>query len=68
MKTRSVVHDIYTNFDEHPILEVRANLLDILKAFDKVRHEGLLFKLEHIGISGNLLSLLKKFFLSNIFQ
>ena len=32
-----------------------------------ILHEGLLFKLEHIGISGNLLSLLKSF-LSNRFQ
>ena len=46
---------------------MRANFLDISKAFDKVWHEGLLFKLEHIGISGNLLSLLKSF-LSNRFQ
>ena len=46
---------------------MRANFLDILKAFDKVWHEGLLFKLECIGISGNLLSLLKSF-LSNRFQ
>ena len=42
--------------------EVRANVLNILNAFDKVWHEGLLFKLERIGISGNLLSLLKSFF------
>ena len=48
-------------------LQMRANFLDILKAFDKVWHEGLLFKLERIGISGNLLSLLKSF-LSNRFQ
>ena len=46
---------------------MRANFLDISKAFDKVWHEGLLFKLEHIGISGNLLSLLKSF-LNNRFQ
>ena len=52
--------------DQQPILEMRANFLDILKAFDKMWHQGLLFKLEHIGISGNLLSLLKSF-LSNIF-
>ena len=46
---------------------MRANFLDISKAFDKVWHEGLIFKLEHIGISGNLLSLLKSF-LNNWFQ
>ena len=63
----SIVHDIYANFDQNPTLEMRANFLDISKAFDKVWHEGLLFKLERIGISGNLLSLLKSF-LSNRFQ
>ena len=63
----SIVHDIYANFDQHPTLEMRANFLDISKAFDKVWHEGLIFKLELIGISGNLLSLLKSF-LSNSFQ
>ena len=46
---------------------MRANVLDISKAFDKVCHKGLLFKLERIGISGDLLSLLKSF-LSNRFQ
>ena len=63
----SIVHDIYANFYQHPTLEVRANLLDISKAFDKMWHKGLLFKFEHIGISGNLLSLLESF-LSNRFQ
>ena len=38
---------------------MRANFLDILKAFDKEWHEGLLFKFERLGIEGNLLSLLK---------
>ena len=46
---------------------MRANFLDISKALDKVWHEGLLFKVERIGISGNLLSLLRSF-LSNRFQ
>ena len=78
----SIVHDIYANFYQHPTLEVRANLLDISKSFDKslissflsnrplrvvLWHKGLLFKFEHIGISGNLLSLLESF-LSNRFQ
>ena len=62
-----IAHDIYASFDQNPTLEVRANFLDISKAFDKVWHEGLIFKLEHIGISGNLLSLLKSF-LNNRFQ
>ena len=57
----SIIHDIYANFDQHPTLEMSANVLDISKVFDKVWHEGLLFKLEHIGISGNLVSLLNRF-------
>ena len=38
----SIVYGIYTNFDQNPILEVRANFLDISKAFEKVWHEGLI--------------------------
>ena len=36
--------------------EARVVALDISKAFDKVWHEGLLFKLQRIGISGTLLT------------
>ena len=36
----SIVYDIYANFDQHLTLEVRANFLDISKAFGKVWHEG----------------------------
>ena len=60
----STVYDIYASFDQSPTLEVRANFLDIFKAFDKV---WLPFKLEWIGISGNLRNLLKCF-LNNRFQ
>ena len=42
----SIVHDIYANFDENPTLEMRANFLDISKAFDKVWHEDYLSVLE----------------------
>ena len=35
--------------------------LDILKAFDKVWHKGIIFKLKQNGISGKLLSVLSDF-------
>ena len=35
--------------------------LDLTKAFDKVWHKGLLYKVERIGIGGNLLSLLNSY-------
>ena len=63
----SIAHDIYASFNQSPTLEVKANFLDTSRAFDKVWHDGLLFKLECIGISGNLLRLLKSF-LNNKFQ
>ena len=44
----SIIHDIYASFDQIPTLKVRVNFADISRAFDKVWHEGLLLKLEHI--------------------
>ena len=32
----SIVHDIHANFEQHSILEARANFLSILKAIDEV--------------------------------
>ena len=55
----SITHEIYNSFNEG--LEVRSIFLDISKAFDKVWHKGLLFKLSQNGISGNLLDLLSSF-------
>ena len=60
----SITHDIYKAFDGNPSLEVRGVFLDISKAFDRVWHEGLLFKLKCIGINGPLYLLLKNY-LSN---
>ena len=51
-----------TSLDEG--YEVSSVFLDISKAFDKVWHKGLLFKLSQNYISGNLLNILSNF-LSN---
>ena len=55
----SITHNIYKSFDDG--YGVRSVFLDISKAFDKVWHDGLIFKLQENGISGNLLKVLKCF-------
>ena len=57
----SITHEIMTGFDATPILDTRGVFLDISKAFDRVWHEGLIFKLKSYGISGSLLSLIQNF-------
>ena len=42
-------------------LEVRSVYLDMSKAFDKVWHEGLIFKLKQNGIDGKLLGLFESY-------
>ena len=51
----SITHEIYNAFDCNPSLEVRGVFLDISKAFDKVWHDGLIYKLKRNGITGDLL-------------
>ena len=55
----SITHDILNSLDEG--LEVRGVSLGISKAFDKVWHEGLIYKLQQNGISGELLNILIDF-------
>ena len=55
----SITHEIYHSIDED--YEIRGVFLDISKAFDKVRHEGLVFKLKQNGISGSLLNIHEEF-------
>ena len=57
----SIVLNIYSAFDAYPTLESRGVFLDMSKAFDKVWHEGLIFKLKLMGISEALLELIKSF-------
>ena len=55
----SVIHEIQTAFDENPTVYVRGVFLDISKAFDKVWHDGIIFKLKSYDVEGELFSLLK---------
>ena len=63
----AITHEIFEEFGYNPTLEVRSVFLDIQKEFDKVWHEGLLFKLRSMGISGKLYNLLDNY-LSGRFQ
>ena len=42
-----------------PTVDVRGVFLDISKTFDKVWHDGIIFKLKAYGVEGELLFLLK---------
>ena len=50
-----LVNEIHQAFEKPKSLEVRAVFLDIPKAFDKVWHDGFIFKLKQNGVSGSLL-------------
>ena len=58
----SITTEIYNSFET--LDETRAVFLDISKAFDKVWHEGLAFKLKENGVKGKLLEVIENF-LSN---
>ena len=55
----SITNEIYKAFDNDK--EVRAVFLDISRAFDRVWHEGLIFKLAQLGIEGQALNIIKSF-------
>ena len=55
---------INAGFDQNLPLKVRSCFLDISKAFDKVWHEGLIYNMDTMGFTCNLLRLLQSF-LSN---
>ena len=47
----SITHEIYQSFDEG--FDVRSVFLDISKTFDKVWHDGIIFKLKQKGLLRN---------------
>ena len=48
----SITHEIYKDFDCNLPADMRGFFLDISKVFDKIWHEGLIFKLKAYGIDG----------------
>ena len=57
----SITYTIFKAFDCNPSLDVHSVYLDISKAFDRVWHDGLIYKLKRCGVSGKLLSLIQSF-------
>ena len=57
----SITHSIISAFDTDPLLEVRGVFLDLSKAFDRVWHEGLFYKLKNSRININFLDLTESF-------
>ena len=55
----SITHEIYKTFDDG--YQVRGIFLDISKAFDKLWHNGLIYKLRQNGVSHDLLNLIIDF-------
>ena len=58
---RSPPHEIYKSSDCNPPCYIKGTFLDISKAFEKVWHKGLLFKLESYGVDGSLLKLMENY-------
>ena len=56
----SIIHEIQTAFDNNPTADVRGVFHHISKAFEKIWHAGLVFKLKSYGVEGELLSLLSE--------
>lgn len=57
----SITHEIYKSFDGNPSIETRGIFLDISKAFDKVWHKALLYKLKCYGVEGGLYNILESY-------
>ena len=62
----SCLHQLLS-FDANPSLEARGVFLDMFKAFDRVWHDALLYKLKLLGICGRNYNLIRSF-LDNRYQ
>ena len=60
-KLLSIRHKTYKSFGCNPPCDIRGTFLDISKAFDKVWHKGLIFKLKSYGVDGSFLKLMENY-------
>ena len=61
-KLLTIIQLIFDNtIDNNPAVDVRGLFLDISKAFDKVWHNGRLFKLKSYDVNDELISLLENY-------
>ena len=56
-----IVHEIHASFDCHSLKGVRGFFLDISKAFERVRHEELIYKMQCLSVKVKFLKLLQGF-------
>ena len=49
-----ITHQIYNSFDDG--CEITGIFLDVSKVFDKIWHNGLIYKFKQNGVGGNLLN------------
>ena len=57
----SITHAIYTAYEDTPSRKTRTVFLYLSKAFDRVWHYGLLYKLECNSICGNVIGIIQDF-------
>ena len=55
----SIAHEIYKSFDCNPSVDVRGTFLEISKAFDKLWHDGLIYK--SYSVESKLLNLIQNY-------
>jgi hypothetical protein len=54
-----LIQNIYQSLDNDE--DICAVFLDVSRAFDCIWHDGLLYKLRHIGINGDILAWIKSY-------
>ena len=62
----NITHDVFQSFDSNPPLKVRGVFLYISKAFNRIWHEGLFFKLKSNGIESYLYNLIESFLCNHL--